>query len=133
MLFLHSALSQRGTKVHNAYACKITFNTPYKRERERVTKLNFEALCNVKLQPFDALQRSFSCVSLLIVKRQNPLRSRIVARAGEVKPAFVAHDMLSSYANDYGLDRRRRGRNPANQLSRLFQTCACLTKMADGE
>ena len=27
---MHSALAQRGTKLHNTYACKMTFNTPLK-------------------------------------------------------------------------------------------------------
>ena len=35
--FLHSVLAQRGTKLHNTYACKMTFNTPLKNKCKKPT------------------------------------------------------------------------------------------------
>ena len=36
---MHSALAERGTKLHNTYTCKMTFNTPLKNTLKKKKKL----------------------------------------------------------------------------------------------
>ena len=37
---MHSALAQRGTRLHNTYACKMAFNTPLKNTLKKATANN---------------------------------------------------------------------------------------------
>ena len=48
MLFLHSALAQRGLRLHNTYACKMAFNIPLKKTLKKATTNNNSKAYNVE-------------------------------------------------------------------------------------